>query len=146
MRATVRRAGVAMVALSFALCSLPAPAEIEPLGEGDPAKALAMLQLGCGAQASQAERASLAQRTSLAAHASASADGAAGAQASATIVVRPGGAVVAQASGAPEASASSSPAPSPGASTSPSPTPSPFVGSPSAPNGPQILIPRAASP
>ena len=119
MRILVRRVGVAMVALSFALCSLPAPAEMEPLGEGDPAKALAMLQLGCGAQASAAARTALA-----------------------------GGAVVAQASASasPEASASASPAPAPAASTSPSPTPSPFVGLPVAPNGPQILIPRASSP
>jgi hypothetical protein len=49
---------------------------------------------------------------------------------------------VAQASPEPSASAS----PSPGPSVSPSATPSPYVGPPSAPSGPQILVPPVATP
>jgi hypothetical protein len=110
--------GVALVALSFALCSIPAPAQVSAADESDAERAVALLQLGCGAPAVP--------------------------PAHAGVVVAQAGTVVAQASGAPEASGSPSPVPS--SSSSPAPTPSPFVGAPAAPNGPQILIPRAASP
>ncbi|HEY0615626.1 MAG TPA: hypothetical protein VGC96_13325 [Candidatus Elarobacter sp.] len=51
---------------------------------------------------------------------------------------------VAQVTNSPEPVSSGAPAPE--GSGSPSPTPSPYVGPPVAPNGPQILVPRAPSP
>ena len=101
MRSTIRRAGVAMVALSFALCSMPVPRPATAAEEDDAARAVALLRAGCGTP-------------------------------------------IAQASGSPEPTPSASPAAT--ASGSPSPTPSPLVGEPSAPTGPQILVPRPPSP
>ncbi|HEV3086213.1 MAG TPA: hypothetical protein VGX96_03225 [Candidatus Elarobacter sp.] len=148
MRTLLRRVGVTFVALSFALCSIPAPAESL---DDDTAHALSLLQQGCGAQATQAEQAALAHAAQVAQAASPS----------------PAPAVSASPAPAATATASPSPFPSPYVGTpvaplgpqilvppvpSPSPgavTPPPLPTATPVPSGspaPVIITPQTAPP
>jgi hypothetical protein len=137
VRALVRRTGVALVALSFALCSVTPPhAATAENDDSETARAVDLLQRGCGTSpgtplAAPARAVSAARAVTAVARAvtAAAADDAS---------AEP----VAQVTNSPEPITSGVPAPS----GSPSPTPSPYVGAPVAPNGPQILVPRPASP